>query len=96
MCWAAQVHALHVALRGAGFTCAEDDLRWWQFGDSTESVLQGFQVHHPGGIATNTAGLGAISNSGTCQTCSMIQIDPAFLPRPAWALLAVARHASRV
>ena len=47
MCWAVQVHALHVALRGAGFTCAEDDLRWWQFGDSTESVLQGFQVQHP-------------------------------------------------
>ena len=39
-----QVHALHVALKQAGFSCSSDELQWWQYGDSTHGAVQVFQV----------------------------------------------------
>ena len=38
------VHALHAALERQGFWPGEDDMRWWQFGDTTVSALQSAQV----------------------------------------------------
>ena len=38
------VHALHVLLDDAGFCAGEDDVRWWQFGDSTVAALKTFQA----------------------------------------------------
>lgn len=39
-----EVHALHVALEGAGFSAGEDDTQWWQFGDTTMNALKTFQA----------------------------------------------------
>ncbi|GIL66280.1 hypothetical protein Vafri_19872, partial [Volvox africanus] len=38
-----EVHALQVALSNSGFHCGDDDMRWWQFGDSTLTALKYFQ-----------------------------------------------------
>jgi peptidoglycan hydrolase-like protein with peptidoglycan-binding domain len=38
------VHALHVLLDDAGFSPGEDDIRWWQFGDSTVAAVKTFQA----------------------------------------------------
>ena len=38
------MHALHVALGNHGFYPSDDDLRWWQFGDSTVAALKTFQA----------------------------------------------------
>lgn len=38
------VHYLQCALEREGFYCGEDDMRWWQFGSSTESALRTFQA----------------------------------------------------
>ncbi|KAK9839516.1 hypothetical protein WJX81_006803 [Elliptochloris bilobata] len=39
-----EVHSLHIALSRAGFSCHEDELEWWQFGDTTFSALITFQA----------------------------------------------------
>jgi peptidoglycan hydrolase-like protein with peptidoglycan-binding domain len=38
------VHALHVLLDNAGFCAGEDDVRWWQYGDSTVNAVKTFQA----------------------------------------------------
>jgi len=38
------VHALHVLLDDAGFCAGEDDVRWWQYGDSTVNAVKTFQA----------------------------------------------------
>ncbi|KXZ54376.1 hypothetical protein GPECTOR_5g455 [Gonium pectorale] len=38
-----EVHALQVALSNGGFYAGEDDMRWWQFGDTTLTALKFFQ-----------------------------------------------------
>ncbi|KAG2494501.1 hypothetical protein HYH03_007270 [Edaphochlamys debaryana] len=38
-----EVHALQVALSNAGFHPSDDDMRWWQFGDTTNNALRYFQ-----------------------------------------------------
>lgn len=40
------VHHLQAALDKAGFGCDEDEMRWWMFGDSTQSSLSFFQVRN--------------------------------------------------
>lgn len=40
----AQVHSLHIALSRQGFSCHEEELEWWQFGDTTFSALITFQA----------------------------------------------------
>ena len=40
----AQVHSLHVALSRQGFSCHEEELEWWHFGDTTFSALITFQA----------------------------------------------------
>lgn len=39
-----QVHSLHVALSRQGFSCHEEELEWWQFGDTTFGALITFQA----------------------------------------------------
>ena len=39
-----QVHSLQVALSNRGYFCGDEDMEWWQFGSSTFSALQTFQV----------------------------------------------------
>lgn len=39
-----QVHELHVALQRKGFWSGDDDMQWWQYGDSTISAVQTAQV----------------------------------------------------
>jgi len=41
----AQVHSLQIALSRNGYSCHEEELQWWQFGDTTFSALITFQVH---------------------------------------------------
>lgn len=36
-----------VALQLNGYYCTEDECRWWQFGDATDSALRAFQVRAP-------------------------------------------------
>ena len=38
------VHALHVLLEDAGYSPGEDDVQWWQFGDSTIAALKTYQA----------------------------------------------------
>jgi hypothetical protein len=38
------VHALHVLLDEAGFCAGGDDVRWWQYGDSTVNAVKTFQA----------------------------------------------------
>ena len=38
------VHALHVLLSDAGFYPNDDELQWWQFGDSTVTAIKTFQA----------------------------------------------------
>lgn len=38
------VHALHVLLDNAGYCAGEDDVRWWQYGDSTVTAVKTFQA----------------------------------------------------
>lgn len=39
-----EVHALHVLLERAGYWPGEDDVQWWQFGDSTVTAIKTFQA----------------------------------------------------
>lgn len=39
-----EVHALQVALGEAGFSAGEEDIQWWQFGDSTLNAVKTFQA----------------------------------------------------
>ena len=39
-----QVHSLQIALSRQGFSCHEEELEWWQFGDTTYSALLTFQA----------------------------------------------------
>ena len=38
------VHALHVLLSDAGFYPNDDELQWWQFGDTTVAAIKTFQA----------------------------------------------------
>lgn len=38
------VHALHVLLCEAGFYPCDDEMQWWQFGDSTMAAIRTFQA----------------------------------------------------
>ena len=38
------VHALHVLLSDAGYYPCDDELQWWQFGDSTVAAIKTFQA----------------------------------------------------
>lgn len=49
-----EVHALHVLLERAGYWPGEDDVQWWQFGDSTVTAIKTFQACN------------GIAESGTC------------------------------
>ena len=49
-----EVHALHVLLENAGYWPSEDDLQWWQFGDSTVTAIKTFQACN------------GMAESGTC------------------------------
>lgn len=39
-----EVHVMQVALQKQGFYCGEDDMQWWQFGDTTAAALKTFQA----------------------------------------------------
>lgn len=39
-----EVHALHVLLENAGYWPGEDDLQWWQYGDSTVAAIKTCQA----------------------------------------------------
>lgn len=49
-----EVHALHVLLEQAGYWPGEDDVQWWQFGDSTMAAIKTFQACN------------GMAESGTC------------------------------
>ena len=49
-CGGREVHELQIALERRGFVTDEDEQRWWQFGSSTHSALETFQV---GGFPCN-------------------------------------------
>ena len=38
------VHALHVLLSDAGYYPCDDEIQWWQFGDSTVAAIKTFQA----------------------------------------------------
>lgn len=49
-----EVHALHVLLESAGYWPGEDDVQWWQYGDSTVAAVKTFQACN------------GMTESGTC------------------------------
>ena len=49
-----RVGALQKLLDEAGFSCGDDDVRFWFFGDATDAALRTFQACAPGGALPET------------------------------------------